>query len=206
MKHVNKIPFWVNYRRLEKLLEFRQLVINYFNNTQMEGIRSEVTENLEAQRARSSINTNLMEIHEMSVSSGTVPFMVHTSAPAFGSRVTKVDLIEGIFSLHHYNLGGQDVVDYIERVIGIYQRNHTSAVIRTFNPFYYIGLLFEAVSEIPSIAIGSLGINRNRFSSSIIGRFVKSITYTITVCASLLTILHLLGMLEQIKTYVLEQI
>ena len=206
MKHFSKIPIWENTRRLNKLLEFRELVVNYFNNIRMEGFISEVTENSEAQRTRMKINTMLMEIHEISVNSGTVPYMKHTSAPAFGSQVTRLDLIEGIFSLHHYNIGGQNVIDYIERVIGIYQRNHMPALIRVFNPFYYIGLVFDTVSEIPSIAISSLGINRQKFSSSIVGRFVKTITYLISVLASFLTVLHYLGLLDPVKSFILERV
>ena len=109
----------------------------------------------------------LAEIRENSVQSGIVPRVVHTSAPAFGSRETEVNLIDGIFTLLNIEINPQHLLDYVERVIGIYQADLVAALIRTCNPFFYLGLLFDVVSDLPAIAISKLGYNRRTFSISV---------------------------------------
>ena len=66
--------------------------------------------------------------------------------------------------------------------------------------------MFEAISELPFIAIGKLGFNKQKAESSVIGRLVKGILYLIIVIAALLTILQLLELLEPVKQFTHELI
>ncbi len=101
-------------------------------------------------------------------------------------------------------IGGTKVLDYIDRSIGIYERNHSAAVIRTINPFFYIGWLVEFIVELPFLAIAKLGLDRKKAESSMLGRIIKGILYLITVIAALLTILQLLDILEPVKIFFQE--
>ena len=202
MKYYTKILIWENKRRLDKLNEFRNIVLQYFNNSRAEWMIAGRIEEDAAKEARLKINRIMDETHDIIVYSGINPSITWTPPPAVGGYVKNVDLIQNIFNIHQFQIGADTVLDFIDRAIGIYQSNQKSAIVRTLNPFFYIGLIFEAISELPFIAIGKLGFNRQKAESSIIGRLVKGILYLITVIAALLTILQLLDLLEPVKQFV----
>ncbi|MFW6122386.1 MAG: hypothetical protein ACOC80_16010 [Petrotogales bacterium] len=102
------------------------------------------------------------ETHTIILHSGINSIIVWTPPPAVGGYVKKVDVIQNIFNLHDFQIGSDTVLDYIDRAIGIYEYNRKPSLRRTFNPLFYIGLLFEAISELPFIAIDKLGFNRKR--------------------------------------------
>ena len=199
MKYYTKILFWENNRRLDKLVEFRNLVIEYFNNSRADWMVDARIEEKTARDARVKINRVMDKTHDIILHSGINPTLTWTPPPAVGGYVRNVDLIQNIFNLHGFQIGADEVLDFIDRAIGIYESNHKSSLIRTFNPFFYIGLVFDAISELPFIAIGKLGFNRRKAESSVIGRLVKDVLYSITAVAALLTILQLLDFLEPVK-------
>ena len=208
MRNHNKILIWENERRLNKLVEFHQLVIEYFNNIDVEWISDRRIENQAAQMARTKINQAIPEAHSIIHHSGINPNLTVIPAPAVGGRVTTVNLIHNIFILDKFYMGEEadrecnDILDIIERVIGIYKSNHKSALIRTFNPFFYLGWLFDIISDLPFIAIGKFGFNQQKAKMSVMGRLVKGILYLITVLAAFLTILYLLDFLGPFKQFV----
>ena len=204
MKYYKKILVWENYRRIEKLVEFRNLVIEYFNNSRAEWMADGRIEEEAAQVARVKINRIMDETHNIILHSGINPTIIWTPPPAVGGYVKNVDLIQNIFNLYGFQIGSDTVLDYIDRAIGIYESNHKPSLIRTFNPLFYIGLVFDAISELPFIAIGKLGFNRQKAESSVTGRLVKGVLYLITVVAAFLTILQLLELLEPVKQFAHE--
>ncbi|MCD6271380.1 MAG: hypothetical protein J7K30_00705 [Deltaproteobacteria bacterium] len=157
-----------------------------------------------ARVARVKINRVMVETHDIILNSGINPTLTWTPPPALGGYVRDIDLIQNIFNLHGFRIGPDEVMDYIDKTIGIYESNHKPSLIRTFNPFFYIGLVFDAISELPFIAIGKFGFNRQKVESSVIGRVVKGILYLITVVAALLTILQILDYLEPVKRFTHE--
>jgi len=69
MKYYTKILVPENNRRIAKLHEFRNIVINYFNNSHSEFLDDVITEKNEAQQSRIQINRNMDEIHDIILSS-----------------------------------------------------------------------------------------------------------------------------------------
>ena len=67
MRHYTKILVWENERRLNKLAEFRQLVIKYFNNSHWEWMVDERIEEDAAREARIQINRVVVEVHSIVV-------------------------------------------------------------------------------------------------------------------------------------------
>ena len=204
MRYHTKILVWENERRLNKLIEFRELAIEYFNNTHVEWPMDARIEEDTAQAARIEINQAVPEVHSIIRRSGIDPNLTVLPAPAVGGYVTKVDLILNIFGLDEHDIKPNRVFDIIERAIGIYESNHKSALVRTFNPFFYLGLMLDTISDLPFIAIGKFGFNRQKAKASAIGRIVKGVLYLITVLAAFLTILYLLDFLEPVKQLVHE--
>jgi len=201
VQHYTKILVWENNRRLSKLLEFRNLVVDYFHNSHPEWMADSRIEERAARVARVKINRVMGETHDIILHSGIDPTLVWTPPPARGGYVMNVDLIQNIFNLCQFRIGPEGALDFVDRAIGVYESNHRSSLIRTFNPLFYVGLVFDAISELPFIAIGRLGFDRQKVESSAIGRLIKGALYLITVIAALLTILQLLDFLEPVRQF-----
>ena len=200
MRYYTKILVWENKRRLNKLREFRPLMIRYFNNSRV-GFGGGRVEESAAKEARREINLLRDEIHSIILNSGIDPSFSWTPPAAVGDDETEIDLIEDVFNLDQFDIGPNNLLDLIDRAIGIYDSNRKSAFIRTFNPFFYLGLVLDTISDLPFIAIGILGFNRQKIKTSAIGRLVKGILYLTIIVAAVLTILHLLDFVEPIKQF-----
>ena len=201
MRYHTRILIWENRRRLNKLREFRSLVIRYFNNSRV-GFGGGRVEESAAKEARRELNQLRDEIHSIILNSGIDPSFTWTRPAAAGGDETEIDLIEDIFNLDQFDIGPNNVLGLIDKTIEKYDANHKAAFIRTFNPFFYLGVVLNTISDLPFIIIGILGFNRQKMKASAVGRLVKGILYLIIIAAAVLTVLHFLGFLEQIKQFV----
>ena len=121
---------------------------------------------------------------------------------AVGDHAIEVDLIENIFNLDQFDIGPSNLLAVIDRAIAKYDSNRKAALVRTFNPFFYLGWILDTISDLPFIVIGILGFNRQKIKTSAIGRLVKGILYLTIIVAAVLTILYLLDFVEPIKQFV----
>ena len=203
MRSYTKILMWENKRRLNKLREFRPLMIRYFNNSRV-GLGGGRVEEDAAREARSKINLLREEICSIILNSGIDPTFSWTPPAAVGDHAIEVDLIENIFNLDQFDIGPSNLLAVIDRAIGKYDSNRKAALVRTFNPFFYLGWILDTISDLPFIVIGILGFNRQKMKMSAIGRLVKGVLYLILVVAACLAILHLLDFLGPIKQFVYQ--
>lgn len=123
----------------------------------------------------------------------------YSPAPIRGGFAGQVDVFLNIFQLRLAQINTSGVTDDLDRAWGIYNRNRRPALIRMFNPFYYLARLLDLVAEIPFAIAGTLGFNRSKAEGSPCGRAAKIIVKLVTFMAALLTILNLLGLLEGIR-------
>ena len=201
MRYYTRILIWENRRRLNQLRDFRSLVIRYFNNSRVNLGGGRVEESA-AKEARREVNRLKDEIHSIILNSETNPSFSWTRPATAGGDQTEIDLIEEIFDLDQFDIGPNNVLDCIDRAIGEYDSNRKSAFIRTLNPFFYLGRIFDIISDLPFIIVGIFGFNRQKIKASTIGKLVKGILYLFIVVVALLTILHLLDFVEPIKQFV----
>ena len=195
MRHYTKILIWENRKRLNKLIEFRELIIEYFNNH-----RNTVA----AHVARGNINRCMSKVHSIVLQSGISPVLTWRAPPIAGGYSAKIDLIINIFNLDDYFTEYDSVLDLIDRSIGIYESNAKSALTRTFNPFFYVGLVLDFISRLPFIALGKLGANQQRLEMSKFGRLIKGVLYLIQVGAALIGIYQFWDFWTPIKNFVRE--
>ena len=199
MRYYTKILVWENEKRLKKLIEFRKLVIKYFNNSPP-GLMGQRIEKKDAQEARTEINMDKTEVHSIILNSGTNLTYTYHPPPAVGGRVMDIDLIFNIFDLDQLHVDSKMVLDYIEIAIGKYQSNHKPALVRIFNPFFYIGLGIDAtISNLLFIVIGTLGFNRQKAETSTIGRLFKGF---IQIVVWAIFILQAFERFEPVKQFV----
>ena len=204
MRHYSKILIWENKRRFNKLMEFRELAIEYFNNSRPTGWEnSSRIQDDAAIEARFKINLVIDEVHSIILTSGTIPILSWT-APAIGGRAEEIDLITNIFNLNGFQIEPNHVLDFIDRAIGIYQSNHESACWKTVNPFFYIGVVLDAISNLPFIAIEKFGFNQQKAKASAIGRLFKGVFYLIPIVAATIVILKAFEGFEPVKQFVHE--
>jgi hypothetical protein len=199
MRKYKKILFFENSKRLDKLLAFREMALKYFNNSQTDWRVEGRIEQEEAGMARVEINRNLDEIYEIILAAGIDPSITYRAAPVAGGYRQEVDLIHNIFLLSKMQIGPESLFDYLERTIGKYEKNHSQALWRTFNPFFYVGCIFDYISSLPFFVFGKLGFNRRKAESSGVGKFIKGIFYLLSVLASFLAVLNYLGLLDAFK-------
>ena len=203
MRHYTKILVWENNKRLKKINEFRELVIAYFDNARANWNRDPIVSELTAPEARRRINESMQEVHSIILHAGMSPTVKWVPPAIIGGNVQNVNLIQDIFNLDgFFEIEPDHVLDLIDRSIGLYDSNRKWARVRVFNPLFYVGLVFDFVSDLPFVALGKLGFNHQKARSSRIGRLVKGVLYLITGFAAFLTILHFLEFLEPVKRFV----
>ena len=113
MRDHTKILEWENERRLNKLAEFRQLVIEYFNNIDLEWISDRKTENEVAQMARVKISRIMDDVHSIILGSKIKPILTRVSAlSSWGTRVRQSDLILNIFNLDELGINPNDATGF----------------------------------------------------------------------------------------------
>ena len=206
VKDHTKILVWENDKRLNKLIEFRDLVVQYFNNqtgTVQADFQNKNTENKPVQITSTDINLALVEIHHIITSSGISTKFIYTAPPFLGGRSTKFDLIFDMFNLYEFGIPPQKVVDIIEISIGVYESNRTKSISRMFNPFFWLGWVADAISEVLFDVMGEFGSGRQNAEKSAIGKISKGIIYFVTnIVVPLLLLLQLLDLLEPVKQFV----
>ena len=191
MSSYKKISFFENRKRIQTLIAYRNLVIKYFNSNQTD------TE------ARLKINLIMREIRNIILYAGINPLLTYTPPPLVGGYIQRIDLVLNIFILQDFQIPPQNLLDVVEQAIDIYKSNTISALIRLFNPFFYLGIIFNLLAQVPFVLIENAGFNRQKAEESIGGRLIKGFVYImssiVTMVTSVLTILHLLGYLEPTK-------
>jgi len=197
MSYYKKITIWENRNRTKLLIEFRSLVVTYFKNMCTSGFFFDVVENKKARQVRIEINMILDKIYSFILLAGVNPTMHYYPPPVVGGLARNIDLILNIFNLHRYQIRPQQLLNLIERSIGIYENDRLNALLRTVNPFFWLGLILDYIVSLPFKVIGKIGFNQEKIESSITGKIIKGIFYLISVLASLLTVLEMIGYLEK---------
>lgn len=202
LRYYTKIPVWENKRRLSKLAEFRGRLSSYFNNSRADWMEEDRIEGETAQEARVQLNRSMDEVHTIMLCAGINPRVTWTPPATVGGYVQNVDLIQNIFNIQRFSICAKYVLDFIDRAIGVYEANRRKAFARTINPLFYVGLMLDWLGSVPFAIIGRIGFDRDKAESSTIGRLVKGLLYLITVLASALTALQLLGYLDVVRNFV----
>jgi hypothetical protein len=142
------------------------------------------------------------EAYRIIVSSGVNPILRYTPPAAIGGYIQDINVIANIFNLDNYTIPTESLFDFIDRSIGIYEKNHFPSMIRTINPFFWISEIVSFISNLPFRLIGYIGFDQQRVERSILGRIFKGILYFFTLLASILTVLQLLDLLKPFKSFV----
>jgi hypothetical protein len=184
---------WECNHRIKLLRHFRELIIHYFNNVTYH--RFEISEeNSEAQQARREINRLLLEARQVIWAAGVGTSMYYGIGLA-----GEVDFLDNLYNLGRLDIPPQPVVDAVEQALGAYERERPKALLRTLNPFYWLGQALALVVSIPFKLIGLAGFDAKKAEGSWVGKLVKFLLSMLTTLATILKILDLLGWLGAVK-------
>lgn len=184
MHHYKKITCWENKRRAERLTEFRDAVITYFDDSEYRWQANARNEGEKAKEARQKINLMLNEICEI------------VRAAEVGSKLQWrsghiTDILSNLFTLGP-PVTPEQKLDLIDRAIGVYKTNHRKSVIRTFNPFWWLGRALTWFAGLPFKLVASAGFNAAKAENSLPGRLAKTVFSAIPIIASMIFILQAL--------------
>jgi len=73
-----------------------------------------------------------------------------------------VEILQGIFSARYAHRAYQEVLDVTDMAIGVYEANRFAALLRTVNPFHYLGAALGFVAGLPRRALVAIGLVRPR--------------------------------------------
>lgn len=200
MSRYYKTTIFENRKRVKILRQFDEYVKEYFSNIKRLMYGTEISESDKAKEARSKINLMLAKAYAYIIYSGSKTSIYYIPPAATGGIARNIDLLHNIFNLHNFQLTNEQLMDIIERSIGIYENDKNKSIIRTINPFFWLDKVLTYIVRIPFKIIGKVGFNQEKIESSIIGRIVKTILYLIVVFSAFLTALDLLNLLDNFKS------
>jgi hypothetical protein len=190
-----EITFWENVRRQRALTTFHENVFAYFSAART----SPDTD--QAREARQNINRTMHEIGNILLCAKVFTMVRHTEPPHLGGQSEDIDLLLNVFELGPYRIPHQQVLDLLDRGLGVYQADWSAARLRTFNPFWWIGRGVIWFGRLPIWFLGQLGFNAKEIEGTTWGKIIKGVFSLLAAIGTLLTILNLLGLLDTVKRH-----
>ena len=193
LKEYRQITVWENARRCRTLQQFLNDTVTFFSNSQPSN------DSEEANQARSRMNLSLRETGAM-VRAGGVDPVVQWSLPLMlGEATSNVDVMENVFNLQRFGIPPHVLIDLLQRAMGVYWSDQQSSLWRSFNPLWWIWQFLAWFAHLPFSLLDAAGFNSSRAESSFLGRIIKLVFTMVPLVASILVILHHLGLLEGLK-------
>lgn len=163
MRDYRNITIWQNVSRLDKLVAFRNALIAHsnasFDYSKLHGDEEKARKREEMVKYRVKVNRNLLEVGEIVSAAGAgneISYYVTHALSEYGSHSDAVR-----------------AVDLLDQAIGVYEGDRTSAIIRSYNPFWWAFQILQWFSRIPFILISGAGFNTARIENSLAGRLIK---------------------------------
>lgn len=201
MRKYNRIPFWVNLYRWRRLNNFISLTNKYVSNSHYDWQVEGRIEEQRAKEVREPINLMIPEINNIVKSTDNSSVIVSYPAPAVGGYVKNINIFDNFFNLHSYQIPYDDILNQLNRSKGVLKTDFIYSIIRTLNPFYWIGMILGLIVNIPFQLIGKVGFDNTKFENSIIGKLIKILLYIVTVVAAIITILQAFKFWDKILEY-----
>ena len=207
LRYFNEITLFENRRRVRLLQDFRNTIIDYFNNSHVDYNFNRVESKI-AQAARVKINHLMKEAHALMIAAGVIPVVRWSPPPALGGYIKNIDSISDVFHLHRHQMDARVALDFLDRSIGVCDSDYKRARIRTLNPFFYFWLFLDWISLIPFKFLGQFGFDGEKLERSTFGGLfkgtIKVVCGFIGTFAAVLQILKHIDYLEPAKAFVLQ--
>lgn len=185
---------------LRSLYQFREQLVRYFNNVEYDSL-TDLRENSEARDSRTQINRTVNIVHAIILRSGVSTNLRYTPPAMIGGYIQDIDLVANVFNLSRYMIEPNNLLDVVDRSIGQYENDRLGSLFRTINPFFWLGRSIDFLVAIPFRLFSKVGISTKNFEESSAGKISKLVLYVVTLAASLLTILQILGYSDSFRLF-----
>lgn len=148
MRDYNSILYWENKKRIQALESFRSDLVEYYNKSKYDliaGVRA--TNNKDGNSISKRISEHKNIINSYVTKAGVSPYVTKYPAPAVGGYPLTINLINEAFKLSPLFVSESNLFDVIDQAIGVYKHNKISSIINIFNPFFYIRLIINSISD-----------------------------------------------------------
>lgn len=197
MRSYKQITFWENDERIKYLKNFNSHVVNYFNNIGHNSVGDSWEKEI-AKIERKEINKLIDKAYSYIVATGVSTQIIYYPAPITGREPHYTDLVLNIFNLINMHIGHRPLLDSIERAIVRYENDKKSAILRTYNPLFWIALFIDWVVSLPFEFLGKFGLQQDKLEASIGGRLFKFLFSLIIYVEAFLNILKMTGYLPKL--------
>ena len=193
---------WKNRRCAADLQQFRSDLENYIDQSSYHWMAEAVIEEEPAKDVRVKMNRALHCVVTAIDAAGLPRIVVYTPDPRIGGDQQLVDVLDNLFILHQFRLPQGRVIELIDRAIGIYENDKWPAILRSINPLWWLWKSLVFLSSGPFQLLSAAGFDTASIENSFVGRMVRLVVMVVMVLAAFLTVLQLLGHLEQFKKLV----
>src|SRR5262249_49858530 len=104
---------------------------------------------------------------------GVTHAIIYQPPANVGGYVQRLDLVSNIFELWRFQVGPEKVFDCIDRAIGTYERESRRLFRSSFNPLYWLQIVFMWLLRSPFKLLGAAGFNAKQAEESIPGKLLK---------------------------------
>src|ERR1043166_6771736 len=188
----HRIPVWENRRRRRLLIQFRDLIARYEQQLPTSTM-GDVYDSEESAQTRGELNRQLAEAELCVARAGISTVVTWTPPAAVGGYVQQVPVLTNLFNLHMHHIPFQSAIDIVDRAIGNYESDEENAWWRTFNPFFWLGLLLDYVAFVPFAIARRAGFQTQKIEDSWIGRTLKFVVWLLTAAALIVSLLQAFG-------------
>ncbi len=194
---------WEVDRRANLLERFVDLLYDYYNNVvHTDYFQAEPNDN--GLQARREINAIMDEVRVSMYRCGIDTAVIVRDPPAIGGRSRSFSLLDNLYLIHQFDIDPIVLIDLVEQAIGKYKGARGKAVIRTFNPFFWLNELLALLFSLPFRLLVSAGLVSQSTvdSRSIIGLLKSLLIFIgtlITYSVGIVTIAEKLGYLNALK-------
>ena len=166
---MKKFAILTVHKRIREIEVFLVLVSDYFNSLSRDNFGN-ASENPISIKLRSQINAMVQNIEFYVSQSDTSDSYQYRASLVAGGYIQNIPLIQNIFSLVDHKISYLPLIDILERSLSDYRNDIPSAWVRTFNPFYWLGLLISAIVNIPFKLLTSSGFKGENISQTLFGK------------------------------------
>lgn len=196
------ITYWEAKRRFDLLNAFRQNVINYFEAAEWDPHTNDWEGGEDVAKLRQQINEEMRQVgtalHFVSITTD----IDYVPSAATGGPAGRIALLDNIFNLPRLRLPLNELIDSLDRAIGIYRSWLAPLWREVFNPFYWMGWGLTLIAEIPFRILGAAGFDAPKIEGSFWGKLVKAVIQMVTALGALLGVLEKLDLLDPVVSAV----
>ena len=204
MRNYKEITFWENRTRQELLNEFINNINQYFKLSDFDPYQQEPIESSESLEVRTKLNKKIGIVNRIMYGAHVFPNVTYTPPSAVGGYVQNINIIENFALLYQFRIPPIQVIDVLEKAVGVYEDDFTKSIVRTFNPLFWAGRLIGYIASIPFKFLGSIGLPENKIKNSFLGKLLKTIIeallWIITTFSTVWEFLKLIGVLKPTDT------